>query len=77
MKFATANEGGPFLELIDFFESERKSCPSNAHKWTQLEKKNVEFLPKTDPISLFPFSCNARNVVRAAVSTVITDLMAK
>ena len=77
VKSAPANEEGTFLELIDLFESERKFGPSNGHKRPQLEKKNVEFLPKKDPISLFPFSCNARNVVRAAVSTVITALIAK
>jgi hypothetical protein len=77
VKSACAARGYVFWELIDFLESERKSCPSNDNKWTQLKKENVEFLPKTDPISLFPFLCNARNVFRAAVSTVITDLMAK
>lgn len=70
-------EGGTFWELIDFFENEREFCPSNNHKRPQLEKKNVKFLPKKDPYLLFPFSCNTRNVFRAAVSTVITDLMAK
>ena len=29
------------------------------------------------PISLFPFTCDTRSVVRATVSTVITDRMAK
>src|SRR3977135_3045110 len=72
VKFASAPRGLLFWELIDFFESERKFCPSNSHKRPQLEKKNVKFLPKKDPYLLFPFSCNTRNVFRAAVSTVIT-----
>jgi hypothetical protein len=70
-------EGGTFWELIDFFESEQKFGPSNSHKRPQLEKKNVKFLPKNDPYLLFPFSCNTRNVPKAAVSTVITAQMAK
>jgi hypothetical protein len=72
VKFASASVRCTFLELIDFFERERKSCPSNDTNWTQLEKKNVEFLPKSDPIRLFAFSCNTRNVVSATLSTVIT-----
>jgi hypothetical protein len=77
VKLASASRGVLFWELLDLSESERKFCPSNGHKRPQLEKKNVEFLPKKAPYLLFPFSCNTCNVFRAAVSTVITDLMAK
>jgi len=63
------------LEPIDFFETESKSCPSFYPKVVQLGRKNVEFPAKEGRDTVFPFSCNTRNVANATVSTVTTALI--
>jgi hypothetical protein len=74
-KGASANEGGTFLELIDFFETGSGICRSFCHKRRQLAENNREFVRKADPYSVFSISCNGRNVFDAAASTLITALM--